>query len=304
MYNKQLEAFIQAADFGSFSKAAEIMFISPTAVMQQVNQLENHLDLQLFVRSNRGLELSEAGKSVYADAKYIIQYSKESLSRARHTANKDEYLIRIGVSLMNAAHHIHCLLDQITAADSRFQFHIVSFDDYRESYQEALSGLGKKFDIIAGIYGFSSWTEGLCSALELTCAPIVCAVSRKHRLAAKIQLQIEDLYGESLFITEQGDSVYLDAMRSDIAFHHPKIKLINMKYYDLSIYNQCETTNHIILTTYPWAHVHPMLKILPVNWNYCVPFGLLYAKKPSESVEKLIDRTKKIIRQRPFSLDD
>lgn len=276
------------------------MFVSPTAVMQQINQLENHLNLQLFVRSNRGLELSEAGKSAYADAKYIIQYSKESLLRAQHTANKDAYLIRIGTSLMNAAHNIHRLLDQISTADPRFQFHIISFDDYRESYQEALSSLGKKIDMIAGIYGFSSWTEGLCSALELTCTPIYCAVSHKHRLAAKMELKIEDLYGESLFITEHGDSAYLDVMRNEIALHHPKIKLINMKYYDLSIYNQCESTNHVLLTTYPGANVHPMLKTIPVNWNYSVPFGLLYAKTPSESVKNLIKTAKKIIKQKPF----
>ena len=34
MYNKQLETFIQVADLGSFSKAADAMYISPTAVMK------------------------------------------------------------------------------------------------------------------------------------------------------------------------------------------------------------------------------------------------------------------------------
>lgn len=140
--------------------------------MQQINQLESHLNLQLFVRSNRGLQLTEAGKSVYADAKYIIQYCKESLMLAQHTTDKNECLIRIGTSLMNSSRNILNLLSQISAADSRFQFHVISFVDYRESYQEAISSLGKKIDIIAGIYGFSSWTDGLHSVLELTWTPI------------------------------------------------------------------------------------------------------------------------------------
>ena len=40
MYNHQLDTFIQAADAGSFSKAAETLFITSTAVMKQINLLE------------------------------------------------------------------------------------------------------------------------------------------------------------------------------------------------------------------------------------------------------------------------
>ena len=41
IYNKQLETFISVADAGSFNKAAENMFITPTAVIKQINLLEN-----------------------------------------------------------------------------------------------------------------------------------------------------------------------------------------------------------------------------------------------------------------------
>ena len=37
MYNNQLETLIKAADCGSFSKAAEKLYISPTAVMKQID---------------------------------------------------------------------------------------------------------------------------------------------------------------------------------------------------------------------------------------------------------------------------
>lgn len=42
------DTFIRAADAGSFSKAAEDLFISSTAVMKQINLLENTLEVQLF----------------------------------------------------------------------------------------------------------------------------------------------------------------------------------------------------------------------------------------------------------------
>lgn len=68
MYNPQLETFICAADEGSFSKAAEKMYISAPAVIKQINSLEGSLGLQLFDRTHRGLSLTSAGESLYSDA--------------------------------------------------------------------------------------------------------------------------------------------------------------------------------------------------------------------------------------------
>lgn len=86
MYNPQIETFVKVADAGSFSKAAEQMYISPTAVIKQINLLENDLNLQLFIRTHRGLTLTRAGEALYKDAKYIISYSKEAVLRAKSNA--------------------------------------------------------------------------------------------------------------------------------------------------------------------------------------------------------------------------
>ena len=95
MYNTQLETFLTVADLGSFNKAAEALYISAPAVTKQINLLEENLDLQLFVRTHRGLQITEAGKSLAQDAKYIIQYCKDSVTRAKNAMQKDEEIIRI-----------------------------------------------------------------------------------------------------------------------------------------------------------------------------------------------------------------
>ena len=103
MYNLQLETFIVVADMGSFNKAAEALYITPPAVTKQINLLEKDLGLKLFNRTHRGLALTEAGKSLYRDAKYIIQYCKESVERARKAMEEKDNIIRIGTSLMTPA---------------------------------------------------------------------------------------------------------------------------------------------------------------------------------------------------------
>ena len=84
MYNPQLETFLRVADAGSFNKAAEESYITPTAVIKQINLLEESLGVKLFDRSHRGLQLTKAGRSMYQDAKYIIQYCRDSVTRAKN----------------------------------------------------------------------------------------------------------------------------------------------------------------------------------------------------------------------------
>lgn len=82
MYNRHLNTFLYVADHGSFSKAAEAMFISPTAVTKQINLLEDRLGVKLFHRTYQGLSLTEAGRIVYSGAREIISLSDNVCRRA------------------------------------------------------------------------------------------------------------------------------------------------------------------------------------------------------------------------------
>lgn len=84
MYNPQLETLICVVESGSFSKAAEKLYITPPAVIKQMNTLEANLGLKLFERTHRGLIVTAAGESLYRDARYVIQYCKSSMMRAQN----------------------------------------------------------------------------------------------------------------------------------------------------------------------------------------------------------------------------
>ena len=103
MYNPQLDTFIRVADAGSFNKAAEESYITPTAVIKQINLLEDSLGIKLFERTHRGLTLAEAGKSLYQDTKYIIQYWRGSVRGAKNAMRNNVSVIRIGSSPMTPA---------------------------------------------------------------------------------------------------------------------------------------------------------------------------------------------------------
>lgn len=291
MYNKHLEAFMAVADYGTLSHAAEILFLTPPALMRQINQLEEHLGVKLFVRNNKGLVLSEAGKALYDDSKYMIQYSKQAVARAQKSARNGEYVISIGTSPMAPAEKIAPLLQTIAQENPRFQFYIVPYQDYREEYTQVVSRLGEReigIDIIAGIYGFSDWTTKFHRTLYLSGEPVCVAVSKRHRLAAYDEIEVEELNGETLLLTEHGDSPILDKIRRDLEKRCPDAQFISRKAFDLMIYNHAATTEDVLITTPMWAKLHPLLKSVRVNWKYEMPYGILYAMQPSEGVEAFI----------------
>ena len=152
MYNPQLETFLRVADAGSFTKAAEELYISPPAVIKQINLLENALDVTLFERSHRGLTLTKAGRSLYQDSKYVIQYCRDSVTRARNAMMEDTNLIRIGVSAMTPAQILLELWPKIHEICPEIKFQLVSFENTPENAKEILQNLGQNIDVVAGIF--------------------------------------------------------------------------------------------------------------------------------------------------------
>jgi LysR family glycine cleavage system transcriptional activator len=62
---KALKVFQEAGRYLSFKEAAEVLFISPSAVSHQVKNLENYLGIELFVRKTRALEFTDAGRKYF-----------------------------------------------------------------------------------------------------------------------------------------------------------------------------------------------------------------------------------------------
>ena len=288
MYNPQLETFIKVADAGSFNKAAEQSFITPTAVIKQINLLEENLGIALFDRTHRGLTLTKAGKSLYRDSKYIIQYCRDSVVRAKNAMQQDEQIIRIGTSPMTPAQVLLALWPKIHEHYPNMKFQLVPFENTPENAKEILANLGQNIDIVAGIFDETLLDLRKCKGFELMRNPICCAVSINHPLVEKDKLKVTDLYGENLMLIHRGWSHYVDKLRDDLWMNHPQIKIIDFDFYNVSVFNQCENSNDVLMAIDSWQSVHPLLKIIPVEWDYSIPYGLLHSPEPTKTVQDFL----------------
>lgn len=74
---KQLEAFVQVAEGGSFSKAAKELFLTQPTISSHISSLERELNARLFVRNTKEVSLSEDGIKLYKYAKQMLDLQRE-----------------------------------------------------------------------------------------------------------------------------------------------------------------------------------------------------------------------------------
>lgn len=269
------------------------MFISPTAVMKQINLLEESLDVRLFERTPRGLTLTNAGKSYYQDAKYMIQYAKDAQTRAKNAMQGNENMIRLGSSLTTPCQFLMELWPHIHEIAPDLKFEIINFENTPENAREILKNLGQNIDVVAGIFDETMLALRGCTAQELIRVPLCCAMSIYHPLAQKPRLTMQDLHGHKLMLMKRNWSKYVDLLRDDLWENHPQVEIVDFSFYDLEAFNRCEHDNVLLMAVPQWAHIHPLLKIVPVDWNYEIPFGLLYSPTPTQTVRHFLQAATK-----------
>ena len=294
MYNPILDTFITVADCGSFTSAAEKLYISPTAVMKQINALETHLGLILTMRTQSGIKLTASGQVIYRNAKLMIEYSRKSIAEANAATHAADTTFCVGTSLLNPAKPFMDLWYRVNKDFPGYKLHLVPFEDNHDGILSEIEKLGEKFDFLIGVCDSKAWLS-LCSFLPLGSYRKMVAVSREHRLASKQKIEISDLYGETLMMVRRGDSGINDFIRRDIEKNHPQIKIEDTpQFYDLSVFNRCAETNNVLLTIECWQEVHPALVTIPLKWDYKIPYGLLYSNNAPEDVLLFVDAIKEL----------
>ncbi|MEH2070900.1 MAG: LysR substrate-binding domain-containing protein [Nostoc sp.] len=91
---RHLKYFVTVAEELNFSRAAIRLYISQPALSRQIKNLEDELDIVLFLRQSDGLILTQAGKFFLEQAKDILNRSHIAVQTLKtHYANTDEPLV-------------------------------------------------------------------------------------------------------------------------------------------------------------------------------------------------------------------
>ena len=145
---RQLEYFIAAGETGSITQASERIHISQPSISTAISQLEQELDVQLFVRHHaQGLSLTPAGRMMLLEAKRLVEQAESLYAAASEASEEVRGQLNVGclttlapmilpelaLSFMAAfpkasirphADHQEILLDNLHRADHRCRHHL------------------------------------------------------------------------------------------------------------------------------------------------------------------------------------
>lgn len=123
-----LKAFLAVAESGSFSRAAEQLFLTQPAVSKRVAILESELETNLFDRIGRHVSLTEAGKTLLPRARRILLELEDSIRTLANLSGKIHGTLSFATSHHIGLHRLPSALQQFIKAHPDVRLDIAFMD--------------------------------------------------------------------------------------------------------------------------------------------------------------------------------
>ncbi|HEY6406543.1 MAG TPA: LysR family transcriptional regulator, partial [Ktedonobacteraceae bacterium] len=192
----QLTVFRTVAQYLSYTRAAEALYLSQPAVAQQVKTLEQVLGLRLFVRSGRGIVLTPVGQEFHNHADRLLTRLAETTPVVHEIHTLKRGSVVIGASISAGTYVVPPLLGSFHARYPRVR--VTLFVAHRHTIEEGL--LTYKIDL--GVMGYVEQRERFDVEL-LRPYQLLVVASPSHRLAGRSTIPLHDLQKETLLIREK-----------------------------------------------------------------------------------------------------
>ncbi|CAN7197397.1 LysR family transcriptional regulator [Pseudomonas sp. LjRoot71] len=134
-----LNAFIAIAELGSFSEAAERLFLTQPAVSKRIASLEQQLNVRLFDRLGREVSLTEAGRALLPRAYQILNVLDDTRRALTNLNGEISGRLTLATSHHIGLHRLPALLRAFTRAYPQVALDI-QFLDSEVAYEEVLHG--------------------------------------------------------------------------------------------------------------------------------------------------------------------
>ena len=194
MDTQALTAFLAVAESGSFSTAAERLFITQPAVSKRIAQLEQQLGTRLFDRVGRRIRLTEAGEALLPRARQVL-LDLEDMGRAiSNLTGTVSGTLRIGTSHHIGLHRLPPVLRRFSREypDVKLDIHFI---DSEEAWEAVLHG-----DLEMGVVTLPPQPDPRLHSQAVWQDPLVFMAAPEHPLARLERVPLETLTGYSAIL--------------------------------------------------------------------------------------------------------
>ena len=194
---KQLEVFIAVADSSSFSRAAEMTFLTQSTVSQHISSLEGEFALKLFDRTGKGALLTEAGKILLLHARRLIVEARDIPVTLKRFKGLEEALLKLGGSNIPGTYMIPVFIPLFHQRNPG-----VTITLFQGDSRETLERLTRE-EVELAIIGSRFDGEGFLYT-PLTTDKISLVVNSRHRWNGREKILLEEIVNEPLIFREPG----------------------------------------------------------------------------------------------------
>ncbi len=196
----KLRVFAQVAQAGSFSRAAERLFMSQPAVSQHMRELEEALGVRLFERGRRGVALTAEGRALHDYAQRILALVAEAESAVLNVANLAGGQLNIGATPGVSA---YLLPDWIRDFHERYPQLVVTAQT-ATTPEIADQLIGRQLDL-GFVEGDLDAADASRLSAEVLCdVPQYALVGPKHPLWARESVALRELDGQAFVMRQPG----------------------------------------------------------------------------------------------------
>ena len=188
---RQLRSFVAVAERGSFTRAADDLYVAQQAVSQQVKALEAALGVTLLWRTSRRVELTPAGKVFLADCRRVLAAADRAVRRVQEAARGEAGTLRIAYTLTAAWQTVPALLSRLGERYPQLKAQA------REVFAVDIPRLLHAGVSDVGIGPATDYPADLRQQL-IRLEPWRLAVGDKHPLADRVRLALRDISAEQV----------------------------------------------------------------------------------------------------------
>ncbi len=194
---RRLEVFVKVAELGSFSRAAEALFLTQPTVSEHVRGLEDDLGVQLLDRLGRGASPTPAGELLLGYARRMLALTVETRQAIERFQGRMIGELVVGGSTIPGEYLLPALIGQFKAKYPEISISL------RVSGSRHVTEWVEEGRVEIGMVGARPTSRALV-ARELMADTMVMVVPAEHRWAARGRATLADLRGESLVLRERG----------------------------------------------------------------------------------------------------
>ena len=191
----QLRCFLTLAQTLNFARAAQQLSVTQPAVSHQIRTLEEELNVKLFKRTTRSVELTRSGKLFINDAKEILAVYGRAKNRFENPSQQEIQVFSVGSYSYSQLFSLPGILDRIRRLHPHIhpRLEVMAFQHLYRALEE------ENLDVILA---FREPEERKTPGIyrELQRVPMVCVCAPEHPFVKKGQVEVEELRGERLVV--------------------------------------------------------------------------------------------------------